>query len=108
MAIQDVDHGDRDGAEAWPELYQELGRLPERFRRPILLCHLEGLTYQQAAERLGCPVRTVQSRLARGARAAARPAGPPRRGAGDRGPDRSPDPRRRQRRPSPRAGSMRR
>ena len=29
------------------------------------LCHLEGLTYEQAAQRLGCPVRTVQSRLAR-------------------------------------------
>ena len=26
---------------------------------------MEGLTYEQAAQRLGCPVRTVQSRLAR-------------------------------------------
>ena len=65
MAIRGVDHGDRDESEAWPELYEELGRLPERFRLPILLCHLEGLTYEQAARRLGCPVRTVQSRLAR-------------------------------------------
>ena len=55
-----------DGSETWPELYEELGRLPERFRMPIVLCHLEGLTYEQAAERLGCPVRTIQSRLARG------------------------------------------
>ena len=47
------------------ELYEELGRLPDRFRLPILLCHLEGLTYEQAAQQLGCPVRTVQSRLAR-------------------------------------------
>ena len=66
-------HGDpsgrsdeRGGAEAWPELYEELGRLPDRFRLPLLLCHLEGLSYEQAAQRLGCPVRTVQSRLARG------------------------------------------
>jgi len=66
MAVDRFDRGDREGAEAWPELYQELGRLPERFLRPILLCHLEGLSYQQAAERLGCPIRTVQSRLARG------------------------------------------
>ena len=51
--------------EAWPELYEELGRLPDRFRLPVLLCHLEGLSYEQAARRLGCPVRTVQSRLAR-------------------------------------------
>ena len=65
MAIRHVDHGDRDSSETWPELYQELSRLPERFRMPIVLCHLEGLTYEQAAQRLGCPVRTVQSRLAR-------------------------------------------
>ena len=52
--------------ESWPELYEELGRLPERFRLPIVLCHLEGLTHQQAAEQLRCPVRTIQSRLARG------------------------------------------
>src|SRR5262249_52702646 len=56
---------ERDGTEAWPELYEELGRLPDRFRLPVLLCHLEGLSYEQAAQRLGCPVRTVQSRLSR-------------------------------------------
>ena len=55
-----------DDSKAMHELYEELNRLPERFRLPILLCHLEGLTYEQAAQRLGCPVRTVQSRLARG------------------------------------------
>jgi RNA polymerase sigma factor (sigma-70 family) len=55
----------RDAAETWPELYEELGRLPDRFRLPVLLCHLEGLSYEQAARQLGCPVRTVQSRLAR-------------------------------------------
>ncbi len=55
-----------DDPEAYRELYDALDRIPERFRLPILLCHLEGLTYEQAAERLGCPVRTVQSRLARG------------------------------------------
>jgi len=54
-----------DGSETWAELYQELARLPERFRLPVLLCHLEGLTHEQAARRLGCPVRTVQSRLGR-------------------------------------------
>src|SRR5262249_58444713 len=53
------------GPEAWPELYEELGRLPDRFRLPVLLCHLEGLSYDQAARQVGCPVRTVQSRLAR-------------------------------------------
>jgi RNA polymerase sigma factor (sigma-70 family) len=52
--------------EPWAELYDELERLPERYRLPLVLCHLEGLTYEQAAVRLCCPVRTVQTRLARG------------------------------------------
>ena len=52
--------------ESWPELHEELSRLPERFREPILLCLVEGLTQEQAARRLGWPIGTVQSRLARG------------------------------------------
>jgi RNA polymerase sigma factor (sigma-70 family) len=65
MAIRRVESDECGGVEAWPELYEELGRLPDRFRLPVLLCHLEGLSYEQAAQRLGCPVRTVQSRLSR-------------------------------------------
>jgi RNA polymerase sigma factor (sigma-70 family) len=49
-----------------PVLHEELGRLPERYRAAIVLCCLEGLTREQAARRLGWPVGTVQSRLARG------------------------------------------
>ncbi len=48
------------------ELFDELDRLPEKYRAPLVLCHLEGLTYQQAATRLNCPVRTIQTRLRRG------------------------------------------
>jgi RNA polymerase sigma factor (sigma-70 family) len=48
------------------ELYEELDRLPERYRVPLVLCHLEGLTHEQAAQRLRCPVRTVETRLLRG------------------------------------------
>ena len=53
-------------SEPWAELYDELERLPEKYRLPLVLCYLEGLTYEQAAMRLACPVRTVQTRLARG------------------------------------------
>ncbi len=53
-------------ADPWPELYEELDRLPEPFRAAVVSCDLEGLTYEQAAVLLGCPVGTVQSRLARG------------------------------------------
>jgi RNA polymerase sigma factor (sigma-70 family) len=52
--------------EVCTELYEELERLPERFRAPIVLCHLEGLSNEQAAGRLGLPVRTVQRRLSAG------------------------------------------
>jgi RNA polymerase sigma factor (sigma-70 family) len=66
-AIRRVEPGPDGGTgpEAWPELYEELGRLPDRFRLPVLLCHIEGLSHEQAAGRLGCPVRTIQSRLSR-------------------------------------------
>ncbi len=54
------------GDDLGPILHEELDRLPERYRAVLVLCHLEGLTQHQAAERLGTPVGTVQSRLARG------------------------------------------
>jgi len=57
---------DETDPQPWAELYEELERLPDKYRLPLVLCHMEGLTYEQAAMRLGCPVRTVQSRLTRG------------------------------------------
>jgi RNA polymerase sigma factor (sigma-70 family) len=47
-------------------LGEELNRLPERLRAPLLLCDLEDATHEQAAARLGWPVGTVKSRLSRG------------------------------------------
>src|SRR5262249_35898215 len=47
-------------------LHEEIGRLPERCRIPVVLCLLEGLTHEQAARQLGWPVGTVKSRLADG------------------------------------------
>ncbi len=47
-------------------LHEEVARLPERFRAPIVLCELEGLSCDEAAHRLGCPVGTIKSRLSRG------------------------------------------
>jgi len=47
-------------------LHEEIGRLPARYRAAVVLCDLEGLTQEQAAQRLGCPSGTVRSRLARG------------------------------------------
>ncbi|MBV9509482.1 MAG: RNA polymerase sigma factor [Caulobacteraceae bacterium] len=47
-------------------LHEELGRLPARYRVPLVLCYLEGLTAEQAARELGWAAGTVRSRLARG------------------------------------------
>ncbi len=44
---------------------EEIDRLPESYRQPLALCYLEGLTHEEAAERLGWPVGTVKTRLAR-------------------------------------------
>lgn len=48
-----------------PVLDEEIDRLPEKLRRAFVLCHLEGVTNEAAAARLGCPKGTVLSRLAR-------------------------------------------
>ena len=53
-------------SEPMPELLEEVERLPERYRAPIVLCYLEGQSHEQAARVLGCPMRTVQTRLQRG------------------------------------------
>ena len=53
-------------SELSARLHEELSRVPEKYRAPIVLCHLEGLSNEQAALQLGVPVRTVQRRLAQG------------------------------------------
>jgi RNA polymerase sigma factor (sigma-70 family) len=55
-----------DAAEIPLVIHDELGRLPERLRAPLVLCYLHGLTHDLAARELHCPVGTVRSRLARG------------------------------------------
>jgi RNA polymerase sigma factor (sigma-70 family) len=46
-------------------LQEEVGRLPEEYRVPVILCYLEGKTNQKAADQLGWPVGTVKTRLAK-------------------------------------------
>jgi RNA polymerase sigma-70 factor, ECF subfamily len=57
----------------WAEQQERLERvrlavsqLPPEFREAVVLCELEELSYEEAAERIGCPIGTVRSRLHRG------------------------------------------
>jgi RNA polymerase sigma factor (sigma-70 family) len=66
MASQRVED-EANGDDEWGRvLHEEINRLPDRYREPVVLCDLEGQTHEQAARHLGCPVGTVKSRLARG------------------------------------------
>jgi RNA polymerase sigma-70 factor (ECF subfamily) len=46
-------------------LHQAVLSLPVLYREAIFLCDIEELSYEDAAERIGCPVGTVRSRLRR-------------------------------------------
>src|SRR5262249_21156187 len=64
------------------ELHEEIERLPEQYRSPIVLCYLQGQTQEQASKQLDWPLGTVQTRLHRGrqrlrTRLARRGVGPP-------------------------------
>jgi len=44
---------------------EEIRRLPEKYRRPVVLCYLEGRTHEEAARRLRCSAGSVRGRLDR-------------------------------------------
>jgi RNA polymerase sigma-70 factor (ECF subfamily) len=46
-------------------LRKAIAALPARYREAVVLCDLEGKTYEEAAAIQDCPVGTVRSRLHR-------------------------------------------
>jgi RNA polymerase sigma factor (sigma-70 family) len=52
--------------EVCAALDEELQRLPERLRSPLLLCYLSGLTRDEAARQLGWSLGTLKRRLEEG------------------------------------------
>jgi RNA polymerase sigma factor (sigma-70 family) len=65
----DLPAPETDSGLAWQELRpildEEVRRLPEKYRAPLVLCYFEEKTYAEAAHVLGVAEGTVSSRLAR-------------------------------------------
>ena len=56
---------DPDRRELCRVVHEEVDRLPENYRKAVVLCDLEGFTHEEAAARLDWPVGTVKGRLFR-------------------------------------------
>ena len=56
---------DAQGEEAREAIEKAIAGLPERFREAFVLCEVQGLSYEEAAGIMGCPVKTVSTRLFR-------------------------------------------
>jgi RNA polymerase sigma factor (sigma-70 family) len=64
--VVEHDFGDIIQNELRQLLDEEVQRLPEKYRAPILLCYLQGQTNEEAATLLDCPTGTIKIRLLRG------------------------------------------
>jgi RNA polymerase sigma factor (sigma-70 family) len=60
---------EQDEEAAWnelrPVLHDEVDKLPDKYRLPVILCYLEGKTNEEVAALLRWPVGTVKGRLSR-------------------------------------------
>lgn len=48
------------------DVAEAVAALPEEFRTVVILCDIEGLSYEEIAQFVDCPLGTVRSRLHRG------------------------------------------
>lgn len=54
-----------EARESQQQIEAAIGKIPPRFREVFLLCELQGLSYEDASAILGCPVKTISTRLFR-------------------------------------------
>ena len=64
MAVEAINK-DPDSTDLAGVLHQEVNRLPQAYRAPVVLCHLEGISYAAAARQLGLSEDALRGRLAR-------------------------------------------
>ncbi len=55
-----------DKSQTWVLASEELERLPRRLREPLVMYHLEGRTFAQIAELLGCSIAETHRRVNQG------------------------------------------
>jgi len=65
-ATRSVEVGTPRDPDREAAIHEEVNRLPEKYRAPVVLCDLEGRTHQEAARFLGWPIGTVKSRQSKG------------------------------------------
>jgi RNA polymerase sigma-70 factor (ECF subfamily) len=66
IALRETPHGQlerREAADAWAA---RLLNLPERYRAPLVLRHVDELSYEEIGETLGRPAGTVKAQVHRG------------------------------------------
>ncbi len=67
-AVEVESAGDVERDELRRLIEDEIGRLPEKYRRPVVLCYVEGRTHEEAARRLRCSAGSLRGRLDRARR----------------------------------------
>jgi len=63
LAVSDPSLAAVDQNDLRELLDEEVQRLPAKYRAAVVLCYLEGKSYQQVAHELGCPAGTFSVRL---------------------------------------------